>query len=446
MALGGGAFLAQNKKLPGSYINFVSRATGSAAISDRGVVTLPLELDWGPDDEVFTVENGDFLKNSMKYFGYDYASDKLKGLRDVFMSAVTLHAYRLNGGGEKASNTFATAKYSGTRGNALKVAVAVNVDDSDFWDVDLYMDSTRLSTETVKDAKELSENDYVVWNADAALKATAGTPLTGGTNAEVTGNSYQKYINAIESYTYNAMGVVTTDDTVKSLFVAFCKRMRDEVGAKFQLVLHQYTKADYWGVVSVENICTDGAARNTEDKMVYPDKAALVYWVTGLEGGIAVNKSAMNTCYAGEYTVDLHYTQKDLENAIDKGQFILHKVDGEPYVLEDINTFVSVTDTMGKVFQSNQQIHVCDQIAIDTAYVFNHKYSGRVPNDASGRVSLWMDIVKLHEQLQDIRAIQNFTDTDIVVEQGDAKDAVVVTEAIDTVGAMGKLYMTVAVI
>lgn len=446
MALGGGTFLVQNKKLPGSYINFISKATASATLSDRGVVTLPLELDWGPDDEVFTVENGDFLKNSMKYFGYDYTSDKIKGLRDVFMNAVTLHAYRLNGGGEKASNAFATAKYSGTRGNDLKVVVAVNVDDPDLWDVDLYMDSTRLSTETVKTAEELSDSDYVVWKTGAEFAATAGMPLTGGTNTEVTGNSYQQYIDAIESYTYNAMGVVTTDNTVKSLFVAFCKRMRDEVGAKFQLVLHQYTKADYWGVVSVENICTDGATKDSDNKMVYPDEAALVYWVTGIEGGIAVNKSVMNTRYTGDYTVDLHYTQKDLENAIDKGQFILHKVDGEPYVLEDINTFTTITDVMGKVFQSNQQIHVCDQIAIDTANVFNHKYLGHVPNDAPGRTSLWMDIVKLHEQLQDIRAIQNFTDTDIVVEQGDAKDAVVVTEAIDTINAMGKLYMTVTII
>lgn len=68
----------------------------------------------------------------------------IMGLRDVFMNAVTLHAYRLNGGGVKASNDFATAKYSGTRGNDLKVVIAANVDDPDLWDVDLYMDSLLL--------------------------------------------------------------------------------------------------------------------------------------------------------------------------------------------------------------------------------------------------------------------------------------------------------------
>ncbi|NBK18608.1 phage tail sheath family protein [Anaerotruncus sp. 1XD42-93] len=444
MALGGGTFLVQNKKLPGSYINFVSLPTASATLSDRGTVTMPLALDWGPDDAVFTVENGDFIKHSMKYFGYDYTSEKLKGLRDLFMNAITLHAYRLNGGGKKAANAYATARYSGTRGNDLITVISANVDEPELFDVSTYMGVDQIETQTVTEMKELFDNDYVKWNTDAVLQETAGMPLEGGTNGEVTGGSYQKYLDAIEKYTFNAMGVVTTDNTVKSLFSAFVKRMRDEVGMKFQLVLHRYTKPDYMGAVSVENICTDGAQR-VDGKMVHPDEAALVYWVTGVEGGIAVNKSAMNKKYDGEYTVDVNYTQKELENAIDAGRFIFHQVGDDVRVLEDINTFVTTSDTMGDVFKSNQTIHVCDQIANDVAVVFNTKYLGVVPNDADGRTSLWADIVKLHQQLQDIRAIENFEDTDITIAQGDTKMAVVVEDAITVINAMGKLYMTVTV-
>ena len=444
MALGGGTFLVQNKKLPGSYINFVSLPTASATLSDRGTVTMPLALDWGPDDAVFTVENGDFIKHSMKYFGYDYTSEKLKGLRDLFMNAITLHAYRLNGGGKKAANAYATARYSGTRGNDLITVISANVDEPELFDVSTYMGVDQIETQTVAEMKELFDNDYVKWNTDAVLQETAGMPLEGGTNGEVTGGSYQKYLDAIEKYTFNAMGVVTTDNTVKSLFSAFLKRMRDELGMKFQLVLHRYTKPDYMGAVSVENICTDGAQR-VDGKMVHPDEAALVYWVTGVEGGIAVNKSAMNKKYDGEYTVDVSYTQKELENAIDAGRFIFHQVGDDVRVLEDINTFVTTSDTMGDVFKSNQTIHGCDQIANDVAVLFNTKYLGVVPNDADGRTSLWADIVKLHQQLQDIRAIENFEDTDITIAQGDTKMAVVVEDAITVINAMGKLYMTVTV-
>lgn len=47
MALGGGTFQVQNKVLPGCYINFVSAARATAALSDRGYAAMPLELAWG---------------------------------------------------------------------------------------------------------------------------------------------------------------------------------------------------------------------------------------------------------------------------------------------------------------------------------------------------------------------------------------------------------------
>ena len=81
MALGGGTFTVQNKELTGAYINFVSAANAASALSDRGICTMPLELDWGPEGEVFEVSSGDFQKNCLEIFGYDYTDEKLKGLR-----------------------------------------------------------------------------------------------------------------------------------------------------------------------------------------------------------------------------------------------------------------------------------------------------------------------------------------------------------------------------
>ena len=77
--------------------------------------------------------------------------------------------------------------------------------------------------------------------------------------------------------------------------------------------------------------------------------------------------------------------------------------------------------------------------------LFNTRYLGKVPNDASGRVSLWNDIVKHHQQLEDLRAIENFSADDVQVEQGDVKNSVAVQDAVTIVCAMAKLYMTVTV-
>ena len=77
--------------------------------------------------------------------------------------------------------------------------------------------------------------------------------------------------------------------------------------------------------------------------------------------------------------------------------------------------------------------------------LFNTKYLGVVPNDAAGRTSLWSDIVAHHRQLESIRAIENFSDADVVVEQGSSKKSVMVTDLVTPVNAMGQLYMTVTV-
>ena len=61
-------------------------------------------------------------------------------------------------------------------------------------------------------------------------------------------------------------------------------------------------------------------------------------------------------------------------------------------------------------------MRVIDQIANDIAVLFNTKYLGVVPNDAAGRISLWSDIVAHHRQLEKIRAIEAFEDSDVTVE------------------------------
>ena len=434
MALGGGSFTTQNKELPGAYINFVSAASASAALSDRGIATMPLELDWGKEGEVFEVTSGDFQKNSLKIFGYAYDSPKMKGLRDLFIGAKTLYAYRLNGGGTKAANTFATALYGGTRGNDLKIVIQANADDSKKFDVITYLGTVKVDSQTVTKASELVANDYVTFKTDATLAVTASTPLSGGTNGTVDGTAHQTYLDKIESYTYNAMGAVVTDETTKKLYVAFNKRLRDEMGIKFQLILYTIA-ADFMGTISVKNKVTDDGW----------SEASLVYWVTGIQAGCAVNKSCQNKKYDGEFTVDTDYTQTELKQAVKNGEFVLHKVNADVRVLEDINTMVTTSDTCGDVFKDNQTIRVIDQLGNDDAVLFNTKYLGVVPNNASGRTSLWSDLVKIRQQLNDIGAIEDFTESDVTVEQGDTKKSVVVANEITVVNAMGKLYMTVTV-
>lgn len=150
MALGGGTFLVQNKRLPGAYINTVSVAAASATLSDRGYAALPLEMNWGPQGEIFTVEQGDFLKNSQKLFGYSYTAAALQPMREVFCHAKTVHFFRLDSGGIKASCAFGSAKYPGIRGNALRVVITASessTEQTPLYDVETFLDTQKVETQ-----------------------------------------------------------------------------------------------------------------------------------------------------------------------------------------------------------------------------------------------------------------------------------------------------------
>lgn len=428
MALGGGIFQTQNKKLPGVYINFVSVANADVTLSDRGIVAMAFEQNWGANG-IVTITKSDLIKNAREIFGYSYTDDEMADLRDIFQNAVKLFAYRLNGDGVKAANTFGTAKYAGTRGNDLKTVIQANVDDENKFDVKTYLGTSVIDSQTVASATELVDNEFVVFKKNATLEVNAGLSFTGGTNSAVTGQNHSDFLAAIESYSFNTIGTKATEESVKKLYIAFTERMRDEVGKKFQCVVFNYPAADSEAIISV------------------PNTADVIPWVVGAEGGCAVNASCTNKLYNGDADLsdNVSYTQAQLEAFIDAGQLVFHRVGEDIRVLRDINTLKTTTADKGEIFKANQTIRVIDQIANDIAVLFDTKYLGTIPNNASGRISLWSDIVKHHEQLQDLGAIENFSDSDVVVEQGNTKQAVYVTDLVTVINSMEQLYMVVSV-
>lgn len=438
MALGGGTFVTiGEKKLPGSYINFVSASRATLALSERGFAAVPLVLDWGESGKVITLTAGNFQDKAFELFGFTYSSDELKPIRELFLNARTLFIYRLGSNGVKASGSLATAKHTGILGNKIKIVTTaiLNGETTTGYQVKTYLDNVLVDTQEVNSATattdDLTANDFVDWIEEVDL--TAGTVnLSNGTNPTITSADYVNFLSAIEPYAFNAICYAGTDSAIKALFAAFTHRMRDELGIKFQCVLYNYASADYEGIVSVENTINNAQSGEAGN---------LVYWVTGAIAGCAINKSNTNKKYNGAYDVNVSYTQSQLENALDTGKFVFHKVGDEVRVLEDINTLTTFTDEKSEDFKYNQTIRVIDQIGNDVAAIFNERYLGQIPNDESGRVSLWNDIVKYHKVLDGTRAIENFSPEDITVEKGPTKKSVVVYDNITPTNCMAQLYM-----
>lgn len=437
MSYGGGTFLTQNKVLPGAYINFASVVKAASELSDRGYGAMGLELDWGPEGQIFTVEQEDFQEHPEEYFGYDYTSDKLKGLRDLFLNLKTGYFYRLNGGGNKASCVYGTAKYGGICGNNIKVVISKNVDDTTKWDFVTYYNNEVMDTQTgISSMADLADNAFIDWKRDTEIAETVGTNLTNGTNGTApSGTDHSKFLDLLESYPINILICTSTDETVKKLYASYTKRMRDDEGSKFQAVLYNYS-GDYPGIINVATAAKDDAF----------GESALVYWVGGAEASCQINRTIGNSVYDGEFAMTVDTKQSTLKKHIQQGHFVFHQVAGDEYrVLKDINSFVSFSKTMTRDFSLNQDIRVLDQIGNDVATLFAKTYMDKSQNEDDGRTALWNDLCDYAKQLLSLHAITDFKTSDITVSKGEGKEDVLVNFNVNPVAAMEKLYMYVYV-
>ncbi len=421
----GGTFLTYNKILPGAYINFISKARALGTIADRGVMAMALKNNWGIENKIVTITNEDFQKDALKIFGYEYTSEKLRPFREAFKNAKEIKYYRL-GTGEKAKATIGsltvTSKYSGTRGNNIKIKIVSNVDDSSHT-IYTYIDNIIVDEIIATNIEEIVENDFVSFSGTGAFEDNAGTNLSGGTDGEINNSEYSKFLSLIESESFNVIIYDGEDEQTKGLFESFTKRLRDEEGVKITTVLHNYKKADFEGVISVKN-----------------DKK-LVYWVGGALAGAEINQSLTNKVYDGEYEFNAKYSNNELKEAINNGEFVFYYDINNIKVLKDINTFVSFSSDKNSDFSNNQIIRVLDSTANDVARIFNDYYLGKIQNDNLGRDIFKSELINYFNQLQAIRAINNFSPDDINIKKGSEKGDVIVDLMIEPVASMDKLYM-----
>lgn len=292
--------------------------------------------------------------------------------------------------------------------------------------------------------------DGVAAGTAVNLAEDAGTALTGGTNGTVTGAAHQDFLAKLERVFYHCLICNSTDDLTQTLYEEYQKRMCGECGKMAQLVEYGYSisgtvkkerNPDSYDIIVVENaVMTAGVPEHY-----------LVFWVGGAVAGCAVNKTVQNRIYNGEYSLYVDYTQDELALKLGKGKFIFHETissesESEIRVLDDVNSYVTVTLDENSKYKRNKLIRVLHQIITDIGATFNAKWQGIVNNDADGRAAFKGVIVKYLYDLQSIRAIENVDEDGVVVDLGDNDRAVFMAIPVDDVALMFQCYneLTVA--
>lgn len=437
--MAGGTFLTQNKVRPGAYINVKTEAKPLGSVSDRGIMTLALPLDWGDSKKIVTLSNEtDFIKT----LGYDLLEEPLLLIKEAMKKASKVLLYRLNDGvkaSKTVSNLTVTAKYAGTRGNELTVTVAANPDAENGYIVQTYLGTTLVDEQEAAQIEDLAANDFVTFTGSGALAANAGIVLSGGTSGEVQVSDYSAYFAMVQHETFHAMALPVDDPVIKGAALSFVRDMREKEGKKVQVILADYASADYEGVISVKNGVILDSGQTLSNTL------ATVY-VAAMTAGANVNQSNTYAAYEGAIGVDIKYLNSEIIAALQKGEFVFVEKGDKVMVEQDINSFTGYTPEKGKAFSKNRVLRVLDGLSNDIKQIFEDFYIGKADNNHDGRNIFKAEIVHYLETLQGINAIQNFdAQTDLEVLPGEAIDAVVVNLYVQPVDAMEKMYMTVTV-
>lgn len=444
--MAGGTWTSQNKIRPGVYIRFRSDAGVGLTVGDRGTVTIPEPLSWGPVAQVMEIEAG---ADMTPYTGYDITHPKNRFLNEIFKGTNRTAApqkvllYRPTASGSaQATATIApltvTAKYPGARGNDISVVITELTEPEDTFTVSTVVDGEVADQQTAKTAGELTDNDWVSFSGTGALSANTGTPLTGGLDGTVQSAAYSAYLTAIEPYPFDVLIYDGSDTTVQDAMAAFVERIADEAGSYAQLAAAGLTNPDSRFVINVGTGVTlsDGTTLTPQQ---------VTWWAGGASAGAQYNESLTYAQYPGAVSVSPLLTNSGYEQALAAGQFVLFADNGVVKVEQDINSLVTFTADISEPYRKNRVMRLLNTIANDIYRQFSEGYIGVVNNNEAGRMQFKGAIVGYLLDVQANNGIQNFSADDVEVLPGEDIDAIVVNLAVQPLDAVEKIYVTVTV-
>lgn len=443
--MAGGNWTDQNKVRSGVYIRFKTATASSIQVGDRGVIAICEPLSWGAIGQVMEI---DASTDMASVTGYDITAPENRFLREIFKGSnrtsapVKVLLYRPSASGSAQAtatigNLVATAAYAGARGNDISVAVSLNADEESYT-VSTIVAGDVVDMQVGAEVADLVNNDWVTWSGEGALSTNTGVPLEGGANGTVAASAYSAFLSVIEAYKFDILCYDGDDTDVIGAFESFIKRIAEENGQYAQLVVANATNPDSRFVINVVSgvVLDDGTTLTP---------AQVTWWVAGVQAGAKYNESLTYASYPSAVAVSPAKTNSEIISAINAGDFILNSDDGIVRVETDINSLISYTSDIGKVFRKNRVMRLCNQIANDIYAQFSANFIGVVNNNEIGRSRFKSVIVGYLLSIQANQGIQNFDADDVVVMQGNDIDAVVVNLAIQPVDAIEKIYMTIEV-
>ncbi|MEE0776601.1 MAG: phage tail sheath family protein [Bacillota bacterium] len=434
--MAGGNWTLQDKIRPGAYLRFKNQSGGTIGLGGSGVVTIAVELDWGPQGILQELTAEEMISsNILAKLGHYSWENAVLPLYEALKNCEKVLYYRVNSGGTAAAALLGTltvtAKYHGSRGNDLAVGITSATGG---FEVATYLDGELVECQTVSASGTPQDNDWVSFQLSNTLSAAAVTALTGGSNGIATAENYGAYLTAVKGKDWQVMALPTDNSDVLPTVKTYIQDLRENSGKKVQAVVYDYC-ADYEGIITVkQGYVRDGVTIAPKD---------FTAWVAGVTAGAETAQSNTYRIVDGADEIIGEMDSAAIEFGLTQGYFLLsRRTDGTIVVEQDINTLISSATELRK----NRMLRTLDRIANEVAHRFETGYLGKIDNDGAGRDLFKQELVTYLESLAAAGALERFDDeSDITVSRGTSADTVTVILAVQPVDAMEKLYMTVEV-
>lgn len=406
------------KTRPGTYINFKSERTDTVGTSERGTAIIPLmKPAYGPAGTYIELTNAgpDAAYAKLGFSVYDSdANRQMLLIREAFKNANKVLVYIVKDGtkatatNEATPTLTATAKYGGSRGNALTVTVAANPVEG--FDVTVSLAGNTVafyeSLTTVDDL--IAQNcEYITFTGSGALAAVAAMNLTGGTDATPQNSDVTAFLDTLEGVKFNTVAIPTTDSSLQAAIKTKIKYLRESMGRGVQAVIPNFA-ADYEGIISVKN------GYSIDDDNLSAAEACA--WVAGATAGASYTESLTYKAVDGATGLNPALTHEEYVDAINKGHFAFSVSEENKIIAEyDINSLTSFKQPKDETYRKNRVIRVMD--------TFQESVQLNFPPNKYANSSVGWDIMEgvgksILKQFEDVGAITNVDyDADFLVDR-----------------------------
>ena len=428
------SFISQNKILPGVYANFTASGLHAFTPGQRGRVAVFGVFPWGEPKKVLEVEDVTLTAK----MGYAMEDSAMLPLKLLFQNATKAFVYRLNEGvqasAQLVSGLTAKAKWGGSRGNDLSVAVKA---DGELFEITTYLAGKAVDAQMVASAGDFQENGWVTLEGSGSL-GEASVTLTGGADGENPGAAdYEAALAAYELCDFDVIVYCGEDTGVKAKLIPWVKTRRQNEQFIQCVVVDE--KADHEGILSLRQGFVD------EDGVEIPAPMAAC-WLAGAAAGAKMTESNTYKVVSGMKDVKPRYTRLMQETAVLDGQCVFDVDADGVRLVYDINTLTTYNSEKPKSLRKNKILRVIDTSARDVADILKKEFLGKVANSEEGRSRVKGRLAEYFSTLQDQGSIENFeAASDVEVLKGTDSDAIVVNYAISPVDTGDKFYLTAEV-